>query len=142
MPIRSRPYRHAAKATTAGQEKIKKKIIALPPGIPKTTPEPWLGKRNTDERLPDFFRRVWGKYLRKGLRMSHLKVLDPPLYGSLRGHIVCDQLPWPDDLTVTTQRSQLHDWVRAFNAGQKLKPEQMIAVGRFLARKQAKRLDH
>ncbi len=54
--------------------------------------------------------------------MSHIKALDPVLHGSMRGHIDVEGLPWPEDLRLSTQRSQVKDWVQAFTRGRSSSP--------------------
>jgi hypothetical protein len=134
--------RHASRATDAGTEKIRRSK-PWPTALPKQAPELWPGKREAQETLPVFFRRVWGKYVRKGLRMSHLKDLDPGLAGSLRGHLD-NGLSWPDDLRMATQRSELQEAVREFNKGNinKIEPKLLLGVVRKLQRKKHARLDH
>lgn len=135
------PFQFEKREFGARKEKIPRITDAWPPGIPQEAPELWEGKRKSSEELSEFFRRVWSPYLRFGLRMSHIKILDKKLYMSIRGHIEVQRLPWPADLLMPTQRSQVRDAVRAFNNGQRLTQRQLISVASYLKRQKLSRLD-
>lgn len=58
-------------------------IHRLSQTAPETAPEFWLERSNKSESVFDFIERVYGKYVKKGLKKSDLRRLDPSLYKAL-----------------------------------------------------------
>jgi hypothetical protein len=106
--------------------------------LPKKAPELWPGKWHSREELPDFFRRVWGKFLPVGLDMPTIKDLDETLYNAVRTHRR-DGLPWPEDLKLPNREEKLKQNLAAFEAGKSatLSDKDLIAVIRKRQRDQA-----
>jgi tetratricopeptide (TPR) repeat protein len=106
-------------------------------GIPLAAPAPWPGKRRSVVSIDVFFRRVWGKYLRKGLTFADITKLDAKLANSMKRHFR-DGLPWPEDLKLSNERRALRLALEQFKKGnaEVLSPQQLIAVGRALKRRE------
>ncbi|MGV7214827.1 hypothetical protein [Bradyrhizobium sp. UFLA05-112] len=102
--------------------------------LPVEAPEKYPGKRRSDEGLPEFFRRVWGPFLRAGLSMPHLKQLDKSLYLAIYNFRRSNC--WPDDLALPNRETALKEAVRIFQeqGGQAISPDQHISVAHFLKR--------
>ena len=98
----------------------------------------WLGKWKTSEPLPEFFRRVWGKYIRFGLTMADVRGHDKKLWTAIKNHQDLN-LPWPSDLNLPTQRDALATKVRQFRekGPQGLSSKDLLAVARRLQREEA-----
>jgi hypothetical protein len=107
--------------------------------IPAKAPELWPGKWHTTEPLPVFFVRVWGKYLRAGLTLAHIKKLDSKFYNAINDHRQ-KKLPWPEEFQLPHERNDLKKAIAEFERGNiaALTPKQIVAVGRARVRQAAK----
>jgi hypothetical protein len=106
--------------------------------IPRKAPEKWPGRWHSTETLPEFFRRVWGRYLPAGLTLSHIKSLDQKLYNAISNYQK-KHLPWPKELELPNREQRLSMLVRQFKAGDisRMSPEDLVAVTRKLQRDSA-----
>jgi hypothetical protein len=115
-------------------------IYPTPPSLPPS--ERWPGARNTDEALPEFFRRVWGVYLsRQGRSFSLVRKTDKRLYTAISNWIHRDRKAWPSDLPLPPTQSAIlaGNLETYFRAGARaLSPKALAAVARKLERQQAK----
>ena len=57
--------------------------MAYRPELPTRAPELWANRTGTQETPDKFIRRVYRRWLKKGLKRSHLLTLDKPLYTAL-----------------------------------------------------------
>jgi hypothetical protein len=106
--------------------------------IPEKAPEKYLGRWHSKEAVPDFFRRVWGGYLRSGLTMSLLKKRDEGLYHAIVNYRRDEA--WPSDIEMPNREVALRAAVDAYKRGETflLSADQLLAVAQFLKREQKK----
>lgn len=57
--------------------------MAYRPELPTRAPELWANRTGTQETPDKFIRRVYRRWLKNGLKRSHLLTLDKPLYTAL-----------------------------------------------------------
>jgi hypothetical protein len=131
------PLRVGVGTETAATENLKNAIKLDERGIPLKAPSLWPGKDQSDLPIDVYFRRKWGRYLKKGLSLSDIKRLDPTLHNSLKRHFR-NKLPWPDELKFPNERTNLQWAVEQFKKGnvEILTPKQVVAVGRWLKRQE------
>jgi hypothetical protein len=106
--------------------------------IPKKAPEKYQGKWRATETVPDFFRRVWGKYLRAGLTMPLLKDRDVRLYHAILNYRRIHG--WPAELELPNREVELRAAVEIFyrKGPDALTADQHVAVAQFLKRQESK----
>lgn len=118
----------------SSQEMPRTAEYSTPTGIPDTAEELWPGKKHSDRTLVQFFEDVWGRYIKIGLTLGHLKTRDRKLWKAIYNYRSTEGVEWP--IKLPNERTKLSEIMHRLSVEgvQALTAKELVAVGRKLER--------